>query len=97
MYVLSRSVDYSLRCLQRCAKLPTEYASLKDVALKCLHNVKFDEDASHVFKTLRVREALDEVMTLTIEALECITIYYSKNKLSKRMFMMSMISYSFGI
>ena len=77
--------------------MPAEYASLKDVALKCMYNVRFDEDASNVFKTPRVQEALDEVMTLSIKALECITRYYSKNKLSKRTFMMSMIFYSFGI
>ena len=97
MYVLSCSMGYSLNCLQRCAEMSTEYASLRDVALKCMRNVRFDEDASKVFKTPRVQEALDEVMTLTINALECITIYYSKNKLSKCAFMMSMVFYSFGI
>ena len=71
--------------------MPAEYASLKDVALKCMYNVRFDEDASNVFKTPRVREALDEVMTLSIKALECIAVYYSKNKLSKYMLMMSIV------
>ena len=75
--------------------MSTEYTSLREVALKCIDNVKFDGDASHVFETPRVQEALAEMMTLTIEALECISSYYSINKLSKRTFMMSMVFYSF--
>ena len=47
--------------------MPAEYASLKDVALKCMYNVRFDEDASNVFKTPRVQEALEEVMTFSIK------------------------------
>ena len=90
-------MDYSLKCLQRCAELPKEYASLKDVALKCIYNVRFDGDARDVFKTPRVQEALNDVMTLTIKALECIAIYYSKSKLSKCMLVISMMDYSFAI
>ena len=59
------------------------YAALKHVALKCLDNIRFDSDARSVFKTPRVQEALNDVMVLTIRALEYIAIYYSKGKLSE--------------
>ena len=59
------------------------YTALKDVALECLDNVRFDGDARNVFMTPRVQEALNDVMALTIKALEYIAVYYSKGKLSK--------------
>ena len=77
--------------------MSTEYESLKDVALKCMGNIKFDGDANNVFKTPRVQEALGEVMTLTIKALERITKYYSKNKISECRFMAFVIFCSFEI
>ena len=72
-----------LNHLQKFTELPKLYATLKDVALKCLGSIKFDADARDVFTTPRVREALNDVMDLTISALEYIAIYYSKGKISE--------------
>ena len=71
--------------------MPTVYTTLKNVALKCLGNIRFDMDARKVFATPRVREVLNDVMAHTIKALECIAIYYSKGKLSECIVMTSVM------
>ena len=86
-----------LICLQKFTELPTVYAALKHVALKCLDNIRFDSDARSVFKTPRVQEALNDVMVLTITALEYIAKYYSKGRLSAYTVVTSMMTCSFTI
>ena len=80
MYVPFSSMDCFLNYLQKFTELPAVYATLKDVALKCLDNIRFDVYARKVFTTGRVWEVLNDVMALTIKALECISIHYSRAK-----------------
>lgn len=58
------------------------YFTLRDAALDCMDHVRFDEDASKVFKTRRVQEALESAMKMTIKVLELISQYYSKPMIS---------------
>ena len=87
-------MDCFLIRLQKFNELPTVYAALKHVGLTCLDNIRFDADARSVFKTHRVHEALNNVMGLSIRALEYISEYYSKGKLSECIRMASVIARS---
>ena len=77
--------------------MPAAYTSLKDAALECIDNVKFDEDARKVFKTARVQEALDVVMALTIKTLEYISSYLSKSKLGEHILVLPVALYSLSL
>ena len=76
-------MEFFLNHFQKFTELPKLYETLKDVALVCLDNIRFDADARKVFTTPRVREALNDAMVHSIKALECITIHLSKGTLSE--------------
>ena len=55
------------------------YERLKLAALDCIKSVRFDQDARTVFRTGRVRNVLDSVMSSTMNVLELIALYYSQS------------------
>ena len=63
--------------------MPGVYKRLKDAVLDCIKHVRFDRDARSVFKTERVQNVLDSVMSMIMRALELITQYYSQSFFSE--------------
>ena len=72
---------------QGVAKMPEAYDRLKITALDCIGHVRFDQDARTVFKTARVRNVLDSVMSTIMATLELITQYYSQAVFSASFFL----------
>ena len=68
---------------QAIRNVPLAYQRLRSVAIDCTRQIRFDEDASRVFETDRVRRLLTSSMDLVIRALELISQQYSGSRISK--------------
>ena len=80
--ILLESANQKLTSLQAISKIPRPYAVLKTAAQECVKYIKFDEEARDAFKSEFVRKLLSEVMSATLKALELISQYYSRRRIS---------------
>ena len=60
---------------------------LKAAVQDCLEYIKFDEEARKAFKSEFVCNLLREMMSLTLKALELISQYYSRRRISASFFL----------
>ena len=61
--------------------IPGVYLELKTMALRCLQDLKIDQQARTIFSTAFARGAMDDLLLAVIEALELISACYSKSPL----------------
>ena len=63
---------------QSVSNVPAIYTELKSVALDCIQDIRFDDEARTTFASETVRRVLDGLMDSILEALELISSYYSQ-------------------